>query len=78
MPIEIRELIIEASLARSEDRGEESARLLTEKDLEELRETLGSGGGQGASNSLTTSYRQKLVEEILREVKKMLEEERRR
>lgn len=36
MPIEIRELIIEASLARPEDQGEESVELLTGEDREEL------------------------------------------
>lgn len=76
MPIEIRELIIQGSLARTEDQGEESAKLLTSEDIakikEEVVDSFQSSGG------LTSEQRRTLTNEILQEVKKMLEDNWRR
>lgn len=77
MPIEIRELVIRGSLARDEDRGDQSEKLPLEKDLDALKEdiisTMNSQGG-----SLATDQRRQLIEEIMREVRKLMDDRWRR
>lgn len=77
MPIEIRELVIQGSLARDEDRGDQSEKLPLEKDLDALKEdiisTMNSQGG-----SLATDQRRQLIEEIMREVRKLMDDRWRR
>ncbi|MBC6996654.1 DUF5908 family protein [Neolewinella lacunae] len=77
MPIEIRELVIEASLARAEDQGEDSTKMLTEEDREELKEEI-LQSLQNVDDLLPPAARQALLEELLHEVRKLLAEERRR
>ncbi len=77
MPIEIRELVIEASLARTEDQGEDSTQMLTEEDREELKEEI-LQSLQNGDDLLPPAARQALLEDLLREVRKLLDEERRR
>lgn len=76
MPIEIRELIIEDSLARTEDRGNSSEQLLTSSDKEIIKEEviaeIRSGG------TLKAEERRELIEEILSEVRKILDDRWRR
>ena len=70
MPIEIKELIIEASLAREDDRGEESTNLLTEEDAERITEDIIQqlrGGGISAAD------KRAIIAEMKREVRQMLE-----
>lgn len=77
MPIEIRELIIEGSLNRQEDQGEESTQLLTQDDLEQLREEL-TNAGVSDGTGLTSSQKRQLMDEILQEVRKLIEDKWRR
>jgi len=77
MPIEIRELIIEGSLVRDEDRGEDSAKVLTEEDIEQIKgdiiSTMNAEGG-----SIAPEPRRQLMDDILREVKKLMDDHWRR
>ncbi len=76
MPIEIRELVIEGSLSRPEDREAHSTQLLTTKDIDDVkREVAESIRSEGA---LSTEQRQELIDDILREVRKMLDDRWRR
>jgi len=76
MPIEIRELVIQGSLARTEDRGEESAKVLTNEDIaqikDEVLEAVRSSGG------LSPEQRRKFIEEIMLEVRKAMDDHWRR
>ncbi len=76
MPIEIRELVIQGSLARKEDQGEASAKVLTEEDISQIRdevmEAVRSSGG------LSAEQRRKFMEEILGEVRKIMDDRWRR
>ncbi|MEM9928487.1 MAG: hypothetical protein AAF840_01585 [Bacteroidota bacterium] len=76
MPVEVKELIIKDSLARKEDQGAASTQLLTSEDLERikaeiLKELL-------SSDLLAKVQQQALKQEILQEVRKMIEDKWRR
>ncbi|WP_020570427.1 DUF5908 family protein [Neolewinella persica] len=77
MPIEIRELIIKGSLARDEDRAEEGTQVLTEADISPLKEdiikTLNAEGVR-----LAPEDRRQLMDDLLREVRKMMDDRWRR
>lgn len=75
MPIEIRELIIEGSLAKFEQQGEDRTELPTGKDLEALKEEL-LATIQSSGNS--SGQQREFRESILREVRRMLDERWRR
>lgn len=76
MPIEIRELIIEGSLARPEDQGEESTKLLTKEDIAKIKgdvmDSIMESGG------LSPGQRKELIDEVLVEVRKIMEDRWRR
>lgn len=76
MPIEIKELVIEASLAKSPDKEEEAAQLLTEKDMDVITEKVTES--VRSSGAITSEQRRELMEDILREVRKMLDDSWRR
>ncbi len=77
MPIEIRELIIKGSLARDEDRAEEGTQVLTEADISPLKEDiLHTIHAEGVR--LAPADRQQLLDDLLREVRKMMEDRWRR
>jgi len=76
MPIEIKELIIQGSLARTEDQGEESTKLLTDEDLTKIKDEVSESAR--ASGGLSPEQRRVLKNEILQEVRKMLDDRWRR
>lgn len=76
MPIEIRELILSGSIAREEDKGEESVKLLTEKDLETLKQEVTANLKE--EGGLTGEAKRELMDEVLREVRKIIDEKWRR
>lgn len=74
MPIEIKELIIEGNLVSNEEPDADAVKLLTQKDFEKLKEEIMGGGGGG----LSPTARRELMADILREVRKMLDDSWRR
>lgn len=76
MPIEIRELIIEGSLARVEDRGEGAVKILTEEDIKEIKREITES--VAAEGGMTSEQKRQLKEELLREVRKLLDDKWRR
>jgi hypothetical protein len=77
MPIEIRELIIEANVAPPEEQQQEDlAGQLTSEEMSSLKqEVIASITSDGV---LTSTQLKELKEEILREVRKMMEDNWRR
>jgi hypothetical protein len=77
MPIEIRELVIQANLVNDEGRDEDSTQVLTEEDISTLKEDIvNTINKQGVR--LMPDARRQLMDDILREVKKMMDDRWRR
>lgn len=78
MPIEIRELVIEASL-KPEGGGNEEAgsRLLTESDMDKIKNEV-FADLSGRDDLLTDSLKRSLIEECLLAVRAMMDEANRR
>ena len=76
MPVEIKELVIQASLQPETSGNGEESTLLTPSDVDELRQEIVQlvSNDQGA---LLKGLRRQLIEECIRSVHRLLEEERR-
>lgn len=76
MPIEIRELIIEAKLAATGERPKESS-LVTVEDLEKFKAEIAAEIITGSGPN-SRAFRREMIEACLEAVREMLDNEKRR